>query len=174
MTRAAALAVVVAAACGGASPPPSIGNRGAVDTARWVGRYACQFTMGGWQYPLYECDIRSDHGRLTLEKVEGQMHLRGEVVPDADGGFAWQGEVTCDWAPGCTGRVAGRFVALPGGIGWEAHLPPHATVDGATLGPMVVTVYTEDHVAGQGGVRYGAYGQAGWNGGAYSGEVPVE
>ncbi|MBL8627155.1 MAG: hypothetical protein JNK64_38045 [Myxococcales bacterium] len=168
-----AAALLGAAACGGASTAPAIGNQGG-GAGALVGRYACQLTIAGWQYSLYACEIRSDHGRLVLEKLEGQMHVRGEVAPDGAGGFRWRGEVTCDWADGCRGEAAATFVALPGGIGWEGHAPPHATASGDTMGPIVMTIYTEAYVAGQGGERYGAWGAAGWNGGAYTGEVPVE
>ena len=178
MTRAvarAALALALAA-CGGASAtPPPIGNKGAgAAAAALVGRYACQLTLGGWQYPLYACEIRSDRGHLVLEKLEGQMHLRGEVTPDGAGGFGWRGDVTCDWEPACRGEATAAFVALPGAIGWEGHAPPHAIASGDTMGPVGITIYTEAYVAGQGGERYGAWGEAGWNGGAYTGEVPVE
>ncbi len=169
----AALALIGATACGGATPAPAIGNQGG-GVGALVGRYACQLTIAGWQYPLYACEIRSDHGRLVLEKLEGQMHVRGAVVPDGAGGFGWRGEVTCDWTDACRGEATATFVALPGGIGWEGHAPPHPTASGETMGPIVMTIYTEAYVAGQGGERYGAWGAAGWNGGAYTGEVPVE
>ncbi|MBK9032784.1 MAG: hypothetical protein IPL61_16195 [Myxococcales bacterium] len=172
--RVAALALV-GAACGG--PAATAGgprNRGGDDVGRWVGRYACQIEQAGFRYPLYACELKSDHGRLRLVKAEGQMHLDGVVTPGVAGGFAWRGEVSCTWDPGCVGAVDAEFIPIDGGVGWEAHLPPHPIASGDTMAPMVVTIITEVTAAGQGGVRYGGYGSGGWTGGAYVGEVPVQ
>ena len=176
--RSAALALALAG-CGGAAPPVdvgdrAIGNRGGDDAARLIGRYACQIEQGGWRYPLYACEIRSERGRLWLRKLEGQMLLDGEVTPDAAGGFAWRGQVRCTWTTTCAGAVAQTFTTLPGGVGYEAALPAYDMGGGALMPAMVVTIVTEAHAVGQGGVRYGGYGTGGWTGGAFSGEVPVQ
>jgi hypothetical protein len=159
--------------CGRGKARPEISNHRS-DVTRWVGRYACQIEQNGYRYSLYQCDIRSDHGRLRLTKLEGQMRFDGEIVPDAEGGFTWRGDVTCTYDDGCRGSVTAGFIAIEGGGGWESQIGPHDMRGGGTMSPMVVTIISESAASAAGGVRYGNYGDGGWNGGGYVGEVPVQ
>lgn len=160
--------------CGGAKGPGAVDNRGGGGGgAAWIGHHACSIEQGGWRYTLYACDIRDEGGTLVLEKTEGQMRLRGTIAPDAQGGFTWKGEVWCTYTDECKGPVEATFVATDGG-GWEAHVPAYPMATGDTMAPMVVTIVPEATVLAAGGKRYGAYGEAGWEGGAYTGEVPVD
>lgn len=159
-----ALALV---ACGGGKAPAKVPTPSVA-----AGHYGCRITQGGYAYPFYACDLTAHEDHLMIEKIEGQMKVKGMLTPAADGSLAFSGDVTCDWDQNCNGQVSATLVAIDGG--WEGELPAHPMADGGTMPPLTFTVLRESVLESAGGKRYGDYGAAGWEGGGYVGEVPVQ
>jgi hypothetical protein len=157
--------VAALAACGGSRSKVGEPTADAVPT----GHYGCRITQGGWAYDFYACDVRKEGGALVIEKIEGQMRFKGTISPADAGALAFRGEVWCTWDEGCKGSTSGTLAAVDGG--WEGVLEAYPMASGDSMSPMTIAVYRESVLESAGGTRYGGYGEGGWKGGGYTGEV---
>lgn len=161
------VSLLALAACGSKAPATQ-----APTVTVAAGHYGCRITQGGYAYGFFACDIAAHGDHLMIEKIEGQMKVKGMLTPGADGSLAFSGEVTCDWDATCNGQVTATLLAIDGG--WEGELPAHPMAGGGTMSPLTFTVLREAVLESAGGKRYGDHGAGGWEGGGYVGEVPVE
>jgi hypothetical protein len=152
------LSVSLLAACGGSKTPAVVGQ--VASGALPAGHYGCRITQSDFAYPFYACDVTADGGALMLEKIEGQMRLKGTVTLAADGSLAFTGDLWCTWDESCKGAVAGTLAVVDGG--WEGVLPEHAMADGQMMPALTFTLMRESVLESAGGKRYGGYGDGGW------------
>ena len=155
------------AACGGAKQSASPGP--STTEAVPAGHYGCRIILNGWAYDFYACDVRREGDALVIEKIEGQMRFKGTLAPDGGGSLVFAGDVWCTWDEGCKGSSTGRLDPMDGG--WEGMLAPYATAGGDTMPPMTITLMREAALESAGGARYGGYGEGGWKGGGFTGEL---
>ncbi len=144
-------------ACGGAKAPAT----GPIAAGGLpLGNYGCRITQGGFAYDFYACEVKQDGASLMIEKIEGQMRLKGTITPAADGSLAIAGDLWCTWDESCKGAVAGSLAIVDGG--WEGVLPEHAMADGQMMPALTFTLMRESVLESAGGKRYGGYGAGGW------------
>lgn len=156
------------AACGGAKSPAATAGDHASAAAVPLGHYGCRITQNGYAYDYYACDVRQEGGALIVEKIEGQMRFKGTLTPEGDGSLGFEGDVWCTWDD-CKGSVTGNLTTVDGG--WEGTLPAHPMTDGQTMAELSISLLHESVLQSAGGARYGGYGDGGWKGGGYTGEV---
>lgn len=157
------------AACGGAKKPAAVVGEHASAGGLPLGHYGCRITQGGYAYDYYACDVREEGGALVIEKIEGQMRFKARIEPEGDASLAFDGEVWCTWDEGCKGTVTGNLPETEGG--WEGTLPEYKMASGEMMPPMTIAIVHESVLSSAGGARYGGYGDGGWKGGGFTGEI---